>query len=112
MGQFLGVKNTLYRNDHVHNLNVWRWFELITVCDDIPEYGKGSVNDSANYVPCLPQTGAEYGSSAACCRLPVMNDTAVYVTRSLRFSRPLSSPPGVGLGGLVPRTVLLSISSC
>ena len=86
-----------------HNARVQRGLEFLTTFDHILEYRKGSANGNADFLSRLPEPATEHDRSGSTSLNPV-EDVGIYLIRAYGLST-LSSPiPGVGFGGLVPRT--------
>ena len=86
-----------------HNTRVQRWLELLTAFDYTLEYRKRSANGNAAFLSRLPEPATQHGRSGS-TSLNLVVDGGTYLTRACGLSTPSSPIPGVGLGGLVPRT--------
>ena len=86
-----------------HNARVQRWLEFLTVFDCTFEYRKGSANGNANFLSRLPEPATEHNHSGLTSLNPV-EDGGIYVIRACGLNTPSTPIPGVGLGGLMPRT--------
>ena len=86
-----------------HNARVQRWLEFLTAFDYPLEYRKGSANGNADFLSCLPEPATEHDRSGLTSLNPI-EDGGIYVIRACGLNTPSSPIPGVGLGGLVPRT--------
>ena len=86
-----------------HNARVQRWFEFLTAFDYTLEYRKRSANGNAAFLSRLPEPATQHGRSGS-TSLNLVVDGGTYLTRACGLSTPSSPIPGVGLGGLVPRT--------
>ena len=86
-----------------HNARVQRWLEFLTAFDYTLEYRKGSANGNTDFLSRLPEPTREHEHSGA-TRLNPVEDGGIDFVRACRLRIPSSPIPGVGLGGLVPRT--------
>ena len=86
-----------------HNARVQRWLELFTAFYYTLEYRKGSANGNEDFLSCLPAPAAEYDRNRVTSPTPV-EDGGIYLIRACGLRIPSSPIPGIGLGGLVPRT--------
>jgi len=86
-----------------HNARVQRWLEFLTAFDYTLEYRKGSANGNADFLSRLPEPATEHDRNGSTSLNPV-EDGGIYLVRVCGLNTPSSPIPGVGLGGLVPRT--------
>ena len=86
-----------------HNARVQRWLEFLTAFDYTLEYRKGSANGNADFLSRLPEPATEHDRNGSTSLTPV-EDGGIYLIRSCGLYTPSSPIPGVGLGGLMPRT--------
>ena len=86
-----------------HNARVQIWLEFLTAFDYTLEYRKGSANGNADFLSLLPETATEHGRSWS-TSLNSVEDAGMYLIQACGLNTPSSPIPGVGLGGLVPRT--------
>ena len=86
-----------------HNARVQRWLEFFTAFDYKLEIREGSANGNADFLSRLPEQATEHDRSGSTSLNPVEDD-GIYFIRVCRLNTPYSPIPGVGLGGLVPRT--------
>ena len=76
---------------------------MLTPFDYTLEYHKGSANGNAGFLSRLPEPATVHDRSESTSLNPV-EDGGTYLIRVCRLNTPSSPIPGVGLGGLVPRT--------
>ena len=81
-----------------HNARVQRWFECLTSTAH-----SSTANGNAHFLSRLPEPTTEHDRSGSTSLNPVEDD-GIYLIRTCGLSTPSSPIPGVGLGGLVPRT--------
>ena len=86
-----------------HNARVQRWLEFLAAFDYTLESRKGSANGNADLLSRLPEPATEHDRSGLTSVNPV-EDGGIYLRRVCGLNNPSSPIPGVGLGGLVPRT--------
>ena len=86
-----------------HNGRVQRWLEFLTAFDYTLEYRKGSANGNADFLSRLPEPATEHDRNGSTSLTPV-EDGGIYLIRACGLYTPSSPIPGVGLGGLMPRT--------
>ena len=86
-----------------HNARVQRWLGFLTAFDYTLEYRKGSANGNADFLSRLPEPATEHDRNGS-TRLNLVEDNGIYIIRVCGFNTPSSRIPGVGLGGLMPRT--------
>ena len=86
-----------------HNARVQKWLEFFTAFYYSIEYRKGSANGNADFLSRLPEPATERDRSGSTSLNPV-EDGAIYLIRVCGLNTASSPIPGVGLGGLVPRT--------
>ena len=108
-----GAPNSEYSQDHKalesigkvgsHNARVQRWLEFFTAFDYTLECRKGSANGNADFLSRLPEPTTEHDRNGSTSLTPV-EDGGIYLIRACGLYTPSSLIPGVGLGGLMPRT--------
>ena len=86
-----------------HNARVQQWLEFLTAFDYTLEHRKGSASGNADFLSRLPEPATEHDHNGSTSLNPV-EDCGIYLVRVCRLITPSSPIPGVGLGGLVPRT--------
>ena len=86
-----------------HNARVQQWLEFLTAFDYTLEFRKGSADGNADFLSRLPEPTTGHGRSGSTSLNPV-EDGGIYLIRACGLRTPSSPIPGVGLGGLVPRT--------
>ena len=86
-----------------HNARVQGWLEFPTAFDDTLEYRKGNANGNADFLFRLPEPAKEHNRNGSTSLTPVENG-GIYLIRACGLHTPCSRIPGVGLGGLMPRT--------
>ena len=86
-----------------HSVRVQRWLKFLTAFDYTLEHRKRSANGNAGFLSHLPEPATEHDSSGSTSLNPV-EDGGIYLIRACGLNAPSSPIPGVGLGGLVPRT--------
>ena len=86
-----------------HNAQVQRWLEFLTTFDYTLEYRKGSANGNGDFPSRFPKPATEHECSGSTSLTPV-EDGGIYLIRACGLRIPSSPIPGIGLGGLVPRT--------
>ena len=89
-----------------HNARVQRWLEFLTAFDYTREYQKGSANGNADFLSRLPQPATENDRNCSTCLTPA-KDGGIYLIMACGLYTPASPIPGVGLGGLMPRTEIM-----
>ena len=82
---------------------VQRWLEFFTAFDYTLKYRKGSANGNADIVSSLLEPAAERDRNGSASLTPV-EDGGIHLIRACGLYTPSSPIPGVGLGGLMPRT--------
>ena len=86
-----------------HNARVQRWLEFLTAFGYTLEYRKRRANGNADFLSRLPEPATEHDRSGSTSLYPV-EDGGIYLIRASGLNTPSSPIPGVGSGGLVPRT--------
>ena len=86
-----------------HNARVQRWLEFLTEFDYTLEYQKESANGNADFLSRLPEPATEHDRNGSTSLTP-LEGGGVYLIRACGLYTPSSPIPGVGLGGLIPRT--------
>ena len=80
-----------------------RWLEFLTAFDHTLEYRKGSVNGNADFLSRLLEPARKHDRNGSTSLTPV-EDGGIYLIGAFGLDIPSSPIPGVGLGGLMPRT--------
>ena len=86
-----------------HNARVQRWLEFLTAFDYTLEYRRESLNGNADFLSRLPEPATEHDRNGSTNITPV-EDGDIYLIMACGLYTPSSPIPGVGLGGLMPRT--------
>ena len=86
-----------------HNARFQRWLEFLTAFDYTLECRKGSANGNSDFLSRLPEPATEHDGSGS-TSLTLVDDGGIDLTMACGLRTPSSPIPGVGLGGLVPRT--------
>ena len=86
-----------------HNARVQRWLEFLTAFDYTLEHRKGSASGNADFLSRLPEPATEHDHNGSTSLNPV-EDGGIYLIKVCWLSTPSPPIPGVGLGGLMPRT--------